>query len=244
MTRVTATLPSTIVRLSLPSNLRDGEILIVEARLSRSLDLVPGLHEYLDADERARAARFLHVADSSRLVLGRGLTRAVMGEVMGIAPADVAFMANPHGKPEVPGGPPFNVSHSGDVVLVAIARTGRIGVDVEQSRGLRDMASLARGTFLPEEAAAVLDAAGEDRIAAFYRVWTRKEAILKALGVGLTALSSIRVSPHPHGPALRAIDLPGERPNAWTLLPVETAPRHPAALATDRPVRHVRILPI
>src|SRR5690606_34889335 len=160
------------------STLRDGEILIVEARLSRSLDRISALREHLDPAERARAERFLHPADSSRLVLGRGIARAALGALTGIAPAALEFSENPHGKPELSGGPAFNVSHSGDVVLVAIGSTGRIGVDVEHARALRDMESLARGTFRPEEAAAVLGAPAGKRDAAFYRVWTRKEAIL------------------------------------------------------------------
>lgn len=233
---------STNVRLTLPATLRDGEILIVEARLSRSLDLLDGLREHLDSTERARADRFLHSADTSRMVLGRGIARAALGALMRVRPAAVEFAANAHGKPEARGGPAFNVSHSGDVVLVAIAAAGRVGVDVEHARELRDMESLARSTFRAEETAAVLGAPEGDRRSAFYRVWTRKEAILKALGVGLTALDSIEVSASAEGPPLRSIALPGEQVSDWTVLPVLTDPEHPAALAADRPVQHLTTL--
>lgn len=229
------------MRLTLPSSLRDGEVLIVEARLSRSLDLIDVLREHLDHGERTRADRFLHAADRSRSILGRGLARVALGGVMGVAPARLEFSANEHGKPEVLGGPPFNVSHSGDVVLVALASAGRIGVDVELARDLRDLEALARGTFREEEVAAVVTTPPHLRKAAFYRVWTRKEALLKALGVGLTALHSIEVSSDAEGPPLRSIDMPGERLADWSLSTIETAPDHPAALAVDRPLRDIRL---
>src|SRR5690606_12276124 len=100
-----------------------------------------------DDAELARADRFVHESDRARLILGRGLTRRAVSALTGMRPRDVRFTRSGEGKPVVHPGPAFNISHSGDVVLVALAAAGRLGVDVEQVRPLRDMHSLARTTF-------------------------------------------------------------------------------------------------
>ena len=232
------------VRLPLPPKLSRGSFLIVEARLSRSLGHLGRLRDHLDDAERARAERFVHAADSQRMILGRGLAREVVAYYTGAHPRQVEFTTTGEGKPAVLSGPAFNVAHSGDLVLLAVAARGRIGIDVEHARPLRDMISLARSTFRPSEAAAVLEAPEAERLDAFYRVWTRKEALLKGLGHGLTALDAIEVSADAHGNPLVAIDLEGESTARWTLRTVSLDSAHAAAVALDSPIDDLRILAI
>lgn len=228
--------------LPFPPDLPAGSILIVEARLSRSLGHLRRLHDHLSEAERARAERFVHAADRERMILGRGLAREAIGHYTGTGPRQVTFTTTGEGKPAVAHGPAFNIAHSGDLVLLALAAGGRVGVDVEHARPLRDIASLARSTFRPSEASAVMATRESERLSTFYRVWTRKEALLKGLGHGLTALDSIEVSASADGDPLIAVDLPAEATARWTLRTVDLDPEHPAVVAHDAPVDEVFIL--
>lgn len=172
-----------------------------------------------------------------RQTAATGLLRHVLGAWTGDDPRSLRFRTGPHGKPELPGGPVFNLSHSGEWWLLGIADGGRLGVDVEVHRPLADLAALARSTFHPDEADEVLahpDAAARER--AFFRVWARKEAFIKAVGLGLSyPLDAFRVSSAEGvAHALRVIDDPAESPAAWSLRPVGWAPGLSAAIAWDR----------
>jgi 4'-phosphopantetheinyl transferase len=141
----------------------------------------------LDAAERARAARFAFERDRRRFVAGRAALRAVLAAYVDTPAGALAFTVGPHGKPALPGGPPFSFSNSQGCGLCAVGVDREVGVDVERLREVPDAASIARSVFTPEERQAWQDAGGGGG-AAFLRVWTRKEAALKAMGVGLGAL--------------------------------------------------------
>jgi len=145
-------------------------------------------HELLDADERARAARFAfeHLRRRYRaahVALRRLLARCGDGD-----PAALRFEHGPHGKPRLAGdaAPSFNLSDSDDVALIALAPEGEIGVDVERLRAVDDAVELAAVHFCEREAAWLAAAATTERDRAFLRVWVGKEACLKALGSGLS----------------------------------------------------------
>jgi len=147
----------------------------------------PALVGLLDADERDRLARFRRPADRARYLAAHALVRLVLADD-GAAAARLSFDRScrcgvPHGKPVLPGGPGFSLSHAGDLVGVAVRPDGAVGLDVEQVRDVADLAALAAHVHSPAER--VRDAV-PDR-AAFFRTWTRKEALLKATGDGLAA---------------------------------------------------------
>jgi 4'-phosphopantetheinyl transferase len=144
--------------------------------------------------ERGRAARLLRPADACRFVRGHVALRAVLGRYLDCAPEAVAFTAGPYGKPGVAGDTlQFNFSHSDELAVVAVAGCV-VGVDVEYSaRALPELDGMMALTCHPMERAALRALAADERIAAFYRIWTRKEAYCKALGVGLRRdLTAIR----------------------------------------------------
>src|SRR5690606_29615680 len=103
-------------------------------------------------------------------------------------PREIRFTVSELGKLSLPGGPSFNISHSGNFILVALAPEGRLGVDVEAVRPLRDLLGLARTSFAYDELCTVATLPDAHRLRPFFRIWARKEAVLKALGLGLTAL--------------------------------------------------------
>lgn len=225
--------------MTLPRHLTPGSILLLPLRLHSAQTLIRQVTEYLSAEETARAERFIHRADRHRHILGRGVTRMVIGGLMGCEPGEVRFEVGPQGKPHVCGGPSFNISHSGDVVALAFAASGRLGVDVEYRKPLRDLLSLARTTFRSDEFAELVGLPEAERVEAFFRIWTRKEAMLKALGCGLSELDAIAVSGLKDGEALREISLPGEAVDRWTLRSVELDDEHALAVAWDGEVTEV-----
>lgn len=163
-------------------------------------DAHEGLPRLLDPVERGRYDATVRPDDRARFLVGCALSRLLLGELLGLAPADVPLRrvcprcGGPHGKvrldiPDSPAPYDFSVTHSGSVVGVALCRGGRMGLDVEETGGPVDVDSAARAALSARELTALtaltaLPPAG--RQPAFLRVWTRKEAVLKALGLGLT----------------------------------------------------------
>ncbi|MDP4021180.1 4'-phosphopantetheinyl transferase superfamily protein [Methylobacterium sp. NEAU 140] len=200
----------------------------------------------LDPGERARAARFLRPEDRDRFVASHAALRLLLGQALGTDPAAVAFTAGPAGKPELAGAARgalhFNLSHSGRFALVGLARAA-IGVDVEAVRPLPDALRIARGQFAPDEAAALAALPRGQVEAVFFGLWTRKEAVVKALGAGLSLpLARFSVSLPPAEP--RLLRMPGGAA-AWSLAAVEVGPGAAATVAVAAPdaVIAVRTLP-
>jgi 4'-phosphopantetheinyl transferase len=150
----------------------------------------------LSDGERDRAARFLRPADRCRFVRGHAALRCVLARYLDCAPHAVALTAGPYGKPGVVGEPlQFSFSHSHELAMVAVAvAAGVVGVDLEYAaRPLPELDGMIGLVCHPEERTVLATLAPAARAAAVYRLWTRKEAYCKALGVGLRrALTGIR----------------------------------------------------
>ena len=224
--------------------LRAGDIHLWYVDLAVTASTVARLAACLSGDERERACRFKFDRDARRFMVARSALRRVLGGYLGLAPHGVAFTYGAHGKPALDGNRAalsFNLSHSGDVAVVAVGWDRAVGVDVEQYRPLPDLAALAARSFAPRERA-VLDALPEaERPAAFFRCWTRKEAFIKATGQGLAQpLDAFVVSLGPDEPA-RFLDIDGD-PGAlarWTLYDVQPPPGYAGALVVEGAVRAV-----
>lgn len=114
--------------------------------------------------------------------------RRVLSRYLDLAPAEIQLAIGEHGKPRLAQDHhrlAFNLTHSGDVVLVAVSCGREVGVDVEREKPGRDLIALAERALDPAAAAAVRAADGEKRTHVFYDLWTRHEARLKCLGIGL-----------------------------------------------------------
>jgi len=191
----------------------------------------------LSADELTQAARFHFQVDRDRFTAGRGATRWLLGRALGAAPGELTFAEGTHGKPFVVGATNlhFNRSHSGDWVLIGLATDREVGIDVELVRADIDVLDLGRTVLTAGELAVLAALTGDERRAAFFRVWTRKEAVLKAWGVGLSLdprevhvgadaeKSRVARGPNDSLPVLSVEDLwvdPGHAGAvAWTMLP-------------------------
>ena len=186
---------------------------------------------WLDAGERARAARFRFDRDRNRFVARRGQLRALLGNDLGIAPGALRLAEDPNGKPVLLDDPElsFNLSHSNGRALIATARGFAIGCDIEWRNPELACPRVAKRLFAPVEYDALAALPSEQWIAGFYNCWTRKEAYVKALGLGLSyPLDAFTVSVAPGEPACFISHEAG-----WTLSSFEPAPGYQAALVTS-----------
>ncbi len=196
------------------------------------------LFALLSDEEQARARRFVRAEDQQSFTAAHGALRLLLGAMFDVAPQSLAFAANAYGKPSLaPGrGVDFNMSHSGGIVLIGFARRIAIGVDVEARRMMTERAAIVRRYLHPGEAAdfaRVPPAEAED---AFFRCWSRKEAVVKALGLGMSFdLHRYRVAvipgTKPDVLALEGDDAPQEN---WSLIDLDPAPGHVGAIAARR----------
>jgi 4'-phosphopantetheinyl transferase len=172
----------------------------------------------------ATAVRVVHIP-----LRGPASTADLLAAALGRAPGELEISRRcrhcghpSHGRPVLAGGPSFSVSHSGGLALVALAPADvLVGVDVEQVRRRANLDKLAARVLSPEELAQWRATPPAERLVAFLRQWTAKEAYLKALGLGIaTRLADVDV-----------------RPDGWTTMSLsvgEDARAHVAALAVDR----------
>ena len=175
-----------------------------------SLDAPPiaraELVAHLSADERFRAERYGHEQVRERFMIGRGLLRQLLALRLACPPDQVHFGYATHGKPHVlePAGTglTFNLAHSGQAAVFALADGREVGVDIEQVNPARATDDLAERFFSHRERNALRSLAPSERVPAFFRCWARKEAFIKAIGDGLTfPLDGFDVSLHPAEPA-------------------------------------------
>jgi 4'-phosphopantetheinyl transferase len=191
----------------------------------------------LDEDERARADRFRFAADRDTFTAAHALMRWMLSAATGMPFNLLHYVTGPHGKPALPaGGLHFNLSHTRGFVACAIARD-EIGIDVEASDRPADLA-IADQYFAPREALAVRSAAPARQTCVFFRLWTLKEAFIKATGEGLSrplasfsfTLDPVRISFHPGRD-----DIPRpDDPAAWQFIEVCPAQNRKLALAIRR----------
>jgi len=196
----------------------------------------------LPEEDHERAERIQIAAARHRFVLARSILRRSLGALIGTDPRNLVFSTGERGKPflsvpQLDDPPRFNLSHSGNVVVFVVGSID-VGVDVESLREVRNAERMARRFFSPNEQSVIQSLVGATRDHAFLRIWTQKEAYLKATGIGVgMPLRGVETEPDPEAPpGLRAIA--GDRDEAarWTLLEAEVpgavctvAVREPAA---------------
>jgi 4'-phosphopantetheinyl transferase len=178
----------------------------------------------LSPEEKERAQRFKLDKLRNRFIAGRGTLREILGHYLQIKPLDLRFAYSANGKPMLAekladSGIHFNLAHSGDLAVVAITRVGEIGVDVEQIRPIKNVEDLVARFFSSRENEQFQKIPADEKPAAFFNLWTRKEALLKATGEGITgSLKLVEVSFLPGTPA-RLLAISGDAPKAgrWRL---------------------------
>jgi 4'-phosphopantetheinyl transferase len=191
---------------------------------------IAALERFLDPAERARATAFRAERDRRRFIARRGQLRQLLGERTGVAPDALAFAANAWGKPTLAGAAElaFSLSSSADLALVAFSREGEVGCDIEHRDPALAAPGIARRFFAAAEIAALEALPAEQWLDGFFNCWTRKEAYVKALGLGLSyPLDAFTVSVEPDAAARLIEAAPG-----WSLSSFQPAPGYQAALVS------------
>jgi len=184
---------------SVPIGMEDRTIHVWGFSLDGSLSFVEHCRSWLSEDERGRADRFIRRQDHVRFVLAHSGLRAVLSRYLGIDPNVLELYRSEAGKPslmkELRGQPAitFNMSHAHGRALIAVSKGEEVGVDLERIRSDVEVAKLSERYFAPSEHATIMQSTQEQRAARFFRYWVAKEAVLKAQGVGLLALSQCEI---------------------------------------------------
>ncbi|MCF8024225.1 MAG: 4'-phosphopantetheinyl transferase superfamily protein [Desulfobacteraceae bacterium] len=168
------------------------------ADLDINESLLRQLAGLLSKQEAQRAGRFVLSTPGRNFVAARGMLRLVLASYLEIPPAEVPVAIDARGKPYLKNTGnlkpiDFNLSHSGDMVLIGLTVNRRIGVDIERIRPKKNPEKIAERFFDPKEAREVAQAPENERLRLFLRYWTSKEAYLKATGDGIRRLKDIRV---------------------------------------------------
>lgn len=172
----------------------------------------------LSEGEKARGRSFVTAALRHRFVAGRARLRTLLGKHLGLDPATLVFVQNAFGKPRLADHPSvhFSLSHSSDQAVLAVSEQREVGIDIERVRPL-DHLDLARRYFHPNEVAAIEGARPpQEQLLAFFCIWTFKEAVVKAIGKGLSMpLDTFEVSIATSPPTM--VVAPEGAPRAWWL---------------------------
>ena len=216
------------------------EVHVWRLDLTGALAVVGGCRRLLSPDEEQRASRFRFDKDRKEYVVSRATLRSLLGSYLNVAPKKFQFAYSEYGRPFLPADIHakmlnFNVSHSGDVALLAFAYGRDIGIDVEKVRRNFGTAEIAERFFSAAERAALRDLPQEKRHQAFFHCWTRKEAFIKALGEGLShPLDQFDVSLAPGvQAALLATRPDAQEVTRWTLWDIQVPGDYAAALAAE-----------
>lgn len=217
-------------------NLESHHVHIWRLSLDLSTDSVKSIESTLSADELERVVRFHFQVDKNRFIVAHGILRTLLGRYLHCDPTELTFSLNQYGKPSLVNSTlEFNLSHSGNFALIAVTQGRKVGVDVERIRQGISSHVIAQQYFSKSEVAELQSLPLEQREAAFFTCWTRKEAYIKAQGLGLSLpLESFDVSLSPNEPAkLRAVRPDSQEAARWTLLSLDVDPNYAGALAVE-----------
>ena len=236
-------IPAPHLRWDLPPDDRrlDGaDVHVWAASLDVPNETLSSYEQTLSSDERSRAEQFKFDCHRKRFIAGRGILRAILSSYEGVEPIELKLDHSPLGKPLLAGFPEncmlhFNLAHSSNLLLIAITRVCAIGIDVEWIQSVTDIENVARDFFSADEAQGVMALPEEERVLAFYEVFVRKEAYLKATGAGLSnVITQIEVSFLPDEPT-RILSIYGDTQAAacWTLMELAPASGFTGAVAAE-----------
>jgi 4'-phosphopantetheinyl transferase len=216
-----------------------GDVHIWRVSLDQPQAIVERFRQLLSVDEQARAARFHFERDRQHFIVARGCLRTILARYLEIDPREIQFAYTPYGKPEL--SPPssqaqplnFNLAHSGGFALYALTEVGEIGVDLEHVRPEFTGDDIARRFFSSDEIASLTKLPANVRHEAFFNCWTRKEAFIKAKGMGLSLpLDQFDVTLAPGEPAtLLRTRWDESEASRWSLQAIDLGPGYVAAVA-------------
>ncbi len=221
--------------------LEQGGLHIWRASLALPSEECGPLEGVLSAEEKDQCARFVRPADRARCRASRASLRLVLAKYLREDPRALSIRAGASGKPWLDGADSsiqFNVSHAGDLALIAVARGLRVGIDVERVREVADMDAILDGFFSGQETAWLRSREEAERSGAFFLLWTRREAAAKALGTGLFdcfARFALPLSDHAgSGFRVELPDTPAGPAPTWWMRDLLPAPGYAGAVCVEQ----------
>ncbi|HLJ36063.1 MAG TPA: 4'-phosphopantetheinyl transferase superfamily protein [Ktedonobacteraceae bacterium] len=220
--------------------LQNKEVHVWLASLNAPLSKIEALKQLLSDEEVARAGRFYFEKGRHGYIVTHGILRILLGRYLDVDPRQLRFRTNAYGKPSVES--PihgaqlhFNLSHAHELVVFAFTYLGEVGIDIEYKRATVEYEALAKHSFSSSEYTVLHNLPEHMKQEAFFNCWTRKEAYIKARGMGLSLpLDLFDVSLQPGEPAA----LLDSRENAqevtrWTFEAMTMPPEYAGALAVE-----------
>lgn len=221
---------------------------IWQANLDLSPERIRHLQTILSPEESQRASRFKFLHLQQRFIAAKGILRTLLGTYLNQSPGSIKFSYGPHGKPELD--PQlfsthslhFNQSDSKTFALYAFTKSHPVGVDIEYIRTDIEALPLAKRFFSPNETIALNNQPPEQQIPAFFRIWTRKEAFIKAVGEGLSfPLDEFEVNLDEESAKLLSIYTSTVAAARWTLLTLKPNTHYIGAAAVEAPIDQVKL---
>lgn len=179
--------------MKLPSK---NQVHIWQADLTQT-EQVDYFNNLLSPDEQQRAAQLVFPVNRDQFIIGRGILRCILARYLNCTAQEIKFEYGEYGKPTIVFPETelqFNLSHTSQLALYAISLAKPVGIDIEEVNSRVDAASIAQRYFAASEYEELQNLSDDTRLEGFFNVWTRKEAIVKALGAGLfTELKQLEV---------------------------------------------------
>jgi 4'-phosphopantetheinyl transferase len=220
----------------------DGDIHVVKLSLADSQG--DELRAFLSHDERERANNFRFDRDRDRYIAARAGLRQILGTCLNTDPRELVFEYGAQGKPALAGSEfslRFNLSHSGEMAIYALADGRDIGVDIERLDTRRDHDGIADRFFSAGESEALSMIPEKVRAHAFTQLWVRKEAFLKARGQGLfMSLDEVEISVGHEAPRIIAVSGESAGCASWFIADIEADPNYAAAVVALGPEVAIR----
>lgn len=220
-------------------SLSASQVHVWRASLSATQEVRASMERVLSGEERTRAARFYFERDRQPWIIAHGVLRMLLARYLQLEPQQVQFVSNEYGKPALAPSHrsklTFNLSHSRDIALYALTCGRAVGVDVEYMKDDIEYDEVAKVSFSPTEQAVLRPLSEEAKHVAFFNCWTRKEAYIKARGMGLSLpLDLFDVSLRPgDAPTLLASREDQREVAHWTLRNLFPGPGYAGALAVE-----------
>lgn len=168
------------------SVLKPNEVHIWRASLTLPKEKISEFLELLNSQEKERAAKFVVSNAANSFIAARGILRTILGGYLKVKPQDIVFQQNQYGKLYLDSSPlQFNLSHSHDLAIFIFTLNNPVGVDVEFIRDDYEFTDIAKRFFSKSEVNELFSLPKDKQLYGFFNCWTRKEAFIKALGVGL-----------------------------------------------------------
>ena len=218
--------------------LEKGAVHVWRCQLNQTGATVQQMFEDLSPEEKQKSDKFRFDTDRHKFIAARSILRKILGAYFGIRPSQVSFSYNDFGKPALALATKhdyrFSVSHSGAILLIAVTRGREVGIDVELISVQNAFMEIARKVFSRREIAILETMPSGLQTDAFFTIWTRKEAYLKALGKGFSDTSKyFTVSLFPDVSEVLSVADECRKNRRWTVMTLPLSSEYKAAAAVE-----------